>query len=329
MSRPEPRVPSPNLFWHAAEDGQLAVFSARDIRIGEVVERCYCLPVDRSRFGKAAVLNWLYDRGDGLPWLFALGWGLLYNEVSADSSRKPNLAWEHEVISDVGGSDRHYIILRARRDIQAVTEELCVVRKHGQDDGALRNIFSKTCSEFNCSVAKGFLRSPLPSSIEVQHSPLHGNGVFAKRSFRRGETVEVVPSLPLDYDSLYFALRDYASSSSETIIHGVIDLGYGAIYNHSFAPNIIGIKAGIAGCKWAYELCGNFTAPQWNFIALRDIEAGEELCQDYGPAYWAACVLRSQRPSLWEIGTALVKSPELDWEEAAEIEEPSMYNFVD
>ena len=307
----------PKLLWHAAEDGTLGVFSARQIQAGEVVERCYCLPVMRTGFGQSQ-LGWLYDC-DELPLLFAFGWGLLYNEVPVGGSVQPNLTWDYEIVSDGDESERHYITLHASRNIAARKEELCVVRRYRAKEGTLRNIFEETSSQCGFSLDRGLVRSPSPLSIEVRHSSLHGNGVFAKRAFKQGETVEVVPTLNLELGTLHYALRDYAFGDP---LHCGIWLGYGAIYNHSFSPNIIGCQGSLVGCDWAYDLCTSF-------IALRDIAAGEELCHNYGSGYWTGCLLRYERPSLWDIGkNALSWGPD-SLEDLLEDETPSAYNYVD
>jgi SET domain-containing protein len=97
-----------------------------------------------------------------------------------------------------------------------------------------------------------------------------GRGVFAVRSFKEGEVVETCPAVSVPDDDVDGLVRDYVFSAMH---RGkvLLVLGYGMLYNHSAEPNVFTRSGG----RLLIE-----------FVALRDIEAGEELTHDYGAEYW-------------------------------------------
>jgi uncharacterized protein len=108
-------------------------------------------------------------------------------------------------------------------------------------------------------------------SIDVQHFPGKGRGVVATRLIRAGEVIERAPVIavpreeaPLIRDT---RLAHYYYEWGEDCRAAAIALGYGSLYNHSYAPNA------------RYE----FREPDecLEFIALRDIQPGEEITINY------------------------------------------------
>jgi uncharacterized protein len=106
--------------------------------------------------------------------------------------------------------------------------------------------------------------------LTVQSSPRHGRGVFASKTFAAGEIVETCPMLVIPADDrpqvdatvlggYYFEWDDGA---------GALPLGLGALYNHAVEPN-----------AYAEIDTENETL---SYIALRDIESGEEITISYG-----------------------------------------------
>ncbi len=104
-----------------------------------------------------------------------------------------------------------------------------------------------------------------------------GRGVFALRRFKEGEIVETCPTVVLPDEDAEGVVRNYVFSARQpgTLL---LVLGYGMLYNHSAEPNLFHRSAG----RQLIE-----------FVALRDIAAGEELTHNYGPEYWDD---RSKRP---------------------------------
>ena len=108
----------------------------------------------------------------------------------------------------------------------------------------------------------------------VDASPMlgAGRGVFAGERILAGELIEQCPVVPLqdarDRDRLRkTGLVNYYFLWGEKRDHAAICLGWGAVYNHSFAPNA------------AYEKV--MEDLRMDFHALRDIEPGEEITVNY------------------------------------------------
>ena len=97
-----------------------------------------------------------------------------------------------------------------------------------------------------------------------------GRGVFAVRRFREGDVVERCPTVVLPDEDVDGVLRDYVYAAQRPG-KVLLVLGYGMLYNHSADPNLF------------HRTAGRLTI---EFVALRDIAAGEELTHDYGPDYW-------------------------------------------
>ncbi len=98
----------------------------------------------------------------------------------------------------------------------------------------------------------------------------HGRGVFAARHFAEGEEVEVCPTLELPDDTITGLLGDYVFGSGNEGA-SLLLLGFGMLYNHDADANLEYVEAG-----------DRLIA----FLALRDIEPGEELTIDYGREWW-------------------------------------------
>jgi SET domain-containing protein len=106
------------------------------------------------------------------------------------------------------------------------------------------------------------MQSPL---VEVRHIKGKGRGVFAKTFIPDGTVIERVPVIVLSAEDVELCeLANYAF-----VWHGpkvCIALGYGSLYNHSYAPNA------------RYDDHGRRTK---QFTAIRDIAAGEEITVNY------------------------------------------------
>ena len=112
--------------------------------------------------------------------------------------------------------------------------------------------------------------------VIMRSSSIHGLGVFAKEVICEGEIIEECPVLSLSSEHR-MAFPDYSfKHNHDTYPDGVftetIPLGYGCIYNHSDQNN----------ATWFFDVKKNTC----KFIALRDIEVGEEICTNYGEGYW-------------------------------------------
>lgn len=107
-----------------------------------------------------------------------------------------------------------------------------------------------------------------PLGLRIGLSPGRGRGVFAERAFARGDVIEVAPVLVL-------AANDVARIDGtilEAYVFGwgdrlAVALGYGSLYNHAWTPNVEYVKRRELGLI--------------EFVAVRDIAAGEELFTNY------------------------------------------------
>jgi len=107
-------------------------------------------------------------------------------------------------------------------------------------------------------------------SVELKNTPKKGRGVFALRSFKKGEIIESAPIINinpkerkhLEKTILNFYIYPWRSTRS-----GAIALGFGSIYNHSFTPN----------ADWKQ----NFKTNMMVYRAIKDIKKGDEVLVNY------------------------------------------------
>ena len=112
--------------------------------------------------------------------------------------------------------------------------------------------------------------------MEVRSTAAKGRGVFALAKFEGGELIEAAPVILIPGEQWHhleptvLALYIYKFGPTDEQEHAAIALGNGSLYNHSYKPNADYIK------DWDKQLI--------RFIALRDIEAGEEITINYNGA---------------------------------------------
>jgi tRNA-specific adenosine deaminase 3 len=117
----------------------------------------------------------------------------------------------------------------------------------------------------------------IPTKVEVRYSPGKGRGVFATKPIRRGEAIEVAPSLMVPAsDEARLAgsfLRHYLFQTDDGR-HYVVAMGYVAIANHSDDANA------------TFDI----TTEASTIRATKSIRVGQEVCVDYGwtEAEWHA-----------------------------------------
>src|SRR5437588_1409865 len=109
--------------------------------------------------------------------------------------------------------------------------------------------------------------------VEVRSHPKRGRGVFAASRLARGEIIETAPIILIPaaewphIEPTVLALYIYNFGPTAEEEHAAIALGYGSLYNHSYMPNAKYIKS------WEEQVI--------RFVALRDIEPGEEITINY------------------------------------------------
>lgn len=105
--------------------------------------------------------------------------------------------------------------------------------------------------------------------VEVRQIPRKGRGVFARCAIAEGQEIERVPVLVLPSSEVDES-EEWAGLSGYWFYWGrgrlALALGYGSLYNHSYAPNA------------RYLDVGKRTKV---FLALRDIASGEEITINY------------------------------------------------
>ena len=109
------------------------------------------------------------------------------------------------------------------------------------------------------------------SPIAIATFPGKGRGVVAQRHFQAGETIERPPVIVVPSEDVALIrqtkLASYYYEWGEDCEQGAIALGYGSLYNHSYEPNA------------RFEFHEDQDCLE--FIALREIEAGEEITINY------------------------------------------------
>lgn len=111
--------------------------------------------------------------------------------------------------------------------------------------------------------------------IEVRKSEVaEGNGVFALRSYKKNEIIEICPAIFLpskDFENLkktkmFYYYFEYTNKEFAVV------LGYGSIYNHSYKPNS------------QYRF--NFRKRIMVVRAIKNIKSGQEILFNYN--FWSS-----------------------------------------
>jgi uncharacterized protein len=113
--------------------------------------------------------------------------------------------------------------------------------------------------------------------LAIREGP-HGRGVFATKRFRKGQLVEVCPTVEVPDADVVGRLDDYVYSSVKDG-DSLIVLGYGMLYNHSAEPNV------------EYD---QVEPSRITYRAIRNVEPGEELTIDYGQEWWQTRALEPE-----------------------------------
>ena len=117
-----------------------------------------------------------------------------------------------------------------------------------------------------------------PSKCIVKPSPGKGLGVFATELIREDEIIEECYLITIPDNAFLFITElftDYRFNwpKAGKTLEQVLPLGFGCIYNHSDNNNAIWVD--------------HPTEKLFQFIAIKDILPGEEICTYYGDyTYW-------------------------------------------
>lgn len=124
-------------------------------------------------------------------------------------------------------------------------------------------------------------RDLIKPSIELKKSSIAGYGVYASKSFKKGEIIEECPVLFINKPSTtpYY---NYVFSSSDTE-NFFLPLGYGCLYNHAGLPN----------ATWDYDEHNKLLI----FSALKNLHKGEEIFIYYAPTWFSARGINPKAPA--------------------------------
>jgi len=115
------------------------------------------------------------------------------------------------------------------------------------------------------------VEDPNSNNLYISQTDKKGRGVFARRRIRKGDVIERSPVIVIpgkDWATMdETVLSNYVFDWGENEEHAAIALGYVSIYNHSYTPNA--------------ELNESLEDKVIEAVALRDIEAGEEIFVNY------------------------------------------------
>ena len=117
------------------------------------------------------------------------------------------------------------------------------------------------------SNSKSTIQSP---SVVIKDTEHKGRGVFAVKQFVAGEIIETCPVIyiaPKERTYLEKTILAYYIYPWTSTRCGIMVLGYGSIYNHSFTPN----------AKWEQD----FKEKTMIYRATKTIQIGEEILVNY------------------------------------------------
>ena len=109
-----------------------------------------------------------------------------------------------------------------------------------------------------------------PTIVVKKVTRSKGRGVFAGKSFKKGEIIETCPVInitPKERKTIEKTIFNYYIYPWRSTRSGSLVLGYGSIYNHSFTPN----------ADWKQD----FKTNSMVYKAVRDIKKGEEITVNY------------------------------------------------
>ncbi len=108
-------------------------------------------------------------------------------------------------------------------------------------------------------------------ALHVRSIPAKGRGVIAGRRFSKDELIEQDPVIvvpPEDWALLQeTVISQFCFCWHEGVDDVAVALGHGSLLNHSYSPNAISVK--------------HVRKRAIDFVALRDIEVGEEITLNY------------------------------------------------
>ena len=116
------------------------------------------------------------------------------------------------------------------------------------------------------------MRKRKNDALTISSSHGKGRGVFARRNFCKGDTIEICSIIRIPGNQVRHIdktiLYDYYFGWGRAKKEAALALGLGSLYNHSYEPNA------------AYRK--DMSNARIIFIAIRKIKRGEEVTVNYG-----------------------------------------------
>jgi len=106
---------------------------------------------------------------------------------------------------------------------------------------------------------------------KISFSNVGERGVFANSDYKKGDIIEVCPTIKTETDLAGGKVRDYMFRFDNKF--SLVAFGFCSMYNHSDKPNVI------------WEILNE---NQLQMKATRDIKKGEEIFTTYGEDYWTS-----------------------------------------
>jgi len=314
------------------------VFSGKKLYNGDLVDLSVSLVIPSDMISHWQLFNYVYSANAELFSMALFGAGMLYNHMNPknldnywhetpplDSETYRNIySYPHTTYTNV-----EYI---ANREIQ-LGEELFASYGEGNDWFTARGIDITPISYYNNDNDNGNDNNNIPpvykledlkqyghcmTDIEVLNStiPLAGLGIFATKSFKKGEIVTISPILVLpkhevESTKLHSVLYNYCLTIPDTDIT-FFPIGLGGLINHGGKKSNVDInwfdwstlnpsssssssslsslsqKSNILHYSEILNRTGSelercqFAPLDLQYIATRDIEKGEEILLNYG-----------------------------------------------
>jgi hypothetical protein len=317
------------------------IICGKDFPIDYIVETVPSIIIEKKIVDQSQLANYVYGRHDDHEKMIMFGAGAIYNSLPSEALKNVHHIWTepgqaiypHSMISLVV---YQILINEGKRGYELFTA-------YGKNWFAARGIYEDLSSyihpqiKLSDSDLKRFGVCITDVYIADSKQPFGGVGLFARRSFKKGEVVTVTPVLSMSrslVDSGHIETNDLinyciASKSSEMVL---FPLNYPAVINHGF-ENTSNVRldwfnwAGIPGINESYAyylrnivnndhslqktihelIYSPFAQLDLAYIATRDIAENEEILLHYGrrwelawEEYQKLCGYSRMKKEIWK-----------------------------